>query len=128
TGPPSGSGITTSFREKAAGSCMWRRQNDKRASSLPRSGRDARQGGGTRERGPAPPMTSPLSNVLRTAQRMDGTRVAARILPKEAAVALSYGGTTHAVMMATPDDLEDFALGFSLTEGIISSPDEIETI
>ncbi|WP_028032191.1 formate dehydrogenase accessory sulfurtransferase FdhD [Chelativorans sp. J32] len=73
-------------------------------------------------------MTSPLSNVLRTAQRMDGTRVAARILPKEAAVALSYGGTTHAVMMATPDDLEDFALGFSLTEGIISSPDEIETI
>ncbi|WEX09483.1 formate dehydrogenase accessory sulfurtransferase FdhD [Chelativorans sp. AA-79] len=73
-------------------------------------------------------MTSPLSKVLRTAQRADGTRLAARVLPKEAAVALSYGGTTHAVMMATPDDLEDFALGFSLTEGIISSPDEIDSI
>jgi len=73
-------------------------------------------------------MTSPLSKVLRTAQRMDGTRIAARILPKEAAVALSYGGTTHAVMMATPDDLDDFALGFSLTEGIVSSPEEIESI
>jgi len=73
-------------------------------------------------------MTSPLAKVLRTAQRMDGTRTAARVLPKEAAVALSYGGTTHAVMMATPDDLEDFALGFSLTEGIVSSPDEIESV
>src|SRR5690606_42037227 len=74
-------------------------------------------------------MTSnPLSKVLRTAQREKGVRVSARIVPKEVPVALSYGGTTHAVMMATPDDLEDFALGFSLTEGIISSPDEIETI
>ena len=43
-------------------------------------------------------------------------------------MALSYGGTTHAVMMASPADLEDFALGFSLTEGIISSPSEIAQI
>lgn len=71
---------------------------------------------------------NPLSKVLRTAQRQKGVRVSARIVPKEMPVALSYGGTTHAVMMATPDDLEDFALGFSLTEGIVSSASEIEAI
>jgi FdhD protein len=43
-------------------------------------------------------------------------------------VAFSFAGTTHAVMMASPADFEDFALGFSLTEGIIASPEEIEAI
>ncbi|MBK1635980.1 formate dehydrogenase accessory sulfurtransferase FdhD [Rhodovulum adriaticum] len=51
-----------------------------------------------------------------------------RDLAAECAVALSFDGTTHAVMMASPCDLEDFALGFALSEGIVAQPGEITQI
>ncbi len=43
----------------------------------------------------------------------------------EVAVALVYNGLSHVVMMATPDNLEDFALGFSLSEGIIERASQV---
>jgi FdhD protein len=46
-----------------------------------------------------------------------------RVLPEEVAVALSFNGSTQAVMMATPADLEDFGHGFALTEGIAGPAD-----
>jgi len=51
-----------------------------------------------------------------------------RPLVREAPVALVANGSTLAVMMATPDDLEDFALGFALTEGIVDSAVDLEDL
>lgn len=65
-----------------------------------------------------------------------GTRFAAStsesdvvwLLAEEVPVAFEYNHRAHAVMMATPADLEDFALGFSLCEGILGSAEDVDEI
>ncbi|AYN28487.1 formate dehydrogenase accessory sulfurtransferase FdhD [Buttiauxella sp. 3AFRM03] len=58
-------------------------------------------------------------------QRHDLQQAKGDWLAEEIPVALVYNGISHVVMMASPKDLELFALGFSLSEGIIESPADI---
>ena len=57
-----------------------------------------------------------------------GVEAGARDLAEETAIALVHDAVTTAVMMATPADLADFGIGFSLTEGLVRSPDEITAL
>jgi FdhD protein len=70
-------------------------------------------------------LPAPAQRVARQSWRNGAALLGERILAEEVPVAFSYDGTTHAVLMATPDDLEDFALGFTYTEGIITTESEM---
>jgi FdhD protein len=78
------------------------------------------------ERLPVPEVHETLATVLAFdgADPVSGTRV----IPVEVPVGLTYGGVPFAVMMTTPSDLEDFAIGFSLTEGVIRKAEDIRGI
>jgi FdhD protein len=60
--------------------------------------------------------------------RAGARRRVARALPEETAVAIVCNGGAQAVMMASPTDLHDFAVGFALTEGIVERADQIEDL
>ena len=68
---------------------------------------------------------SPLSEFNVTRWRNGVVSQATDKVAEEVPIALIYNGVSHAVMLATPQDLEDFALGFSLSEGILQNKSEL---
>jgi FdhD protein len=70
----------------------------------------------------------PVLRVTGTSWRNGTAAPHDRAIAEEVAVSLTYNRTAHAVMMATPADLEDFAIGFSLSERIITAPQDLEEL
>jgi len=72
-----------------------------------------------------PPAPAGASHCQVTTWQQDQVVTGDDLLAQELPVALEFNGISHAVMLATPLDLEDFALGFAISEGIVDSVDEV---
>ncbi len=75
--------------------------------------------------GPASP---PFIEVAPIAWREGQPQRSRRAIPEETPIAVTFDGSSYAVMMATPADVEDFAIGFALTEDVIDAPGDIESL
>ncbi|MCC6001457.1 MAG: formate dehydrogenase accessory sulfurtransferase FdhD [Pararhodobacter sp.] len=74
---------------------------------------------------PDTPLFPPTRSLPGIAWRAGSRADMHRALPEEVPVAVVVDGSTLAVMMASPGDIEDFAIGFALGEGVVASHDEI---
>ncbi len=77
---------------------------------------------------PKPVLPASTQNVQTTTWRQGLPAAGHRAVPEETAVAFSYNRVSHAVMMATPLDLRDFAIGFSLSEGVVGTMADIQEL
>jgi FdhD protein len=75
-----------------------------------------------------PNLPTSVARLPRTASRAGHLVPGQRLVPEETAIAFTYNGSSHAVMMATPADLDDFAAGLSLTEGIVQAVEDISEL
>jgi len=73
-------------------------------------------------------MREPTKSVACSIWREQGAVDGKRTIPEETPIAFTYDGGSYAVMMATPQNLDDFAVGFSFTEGVIATPADIRQL
>lgn len=78
--------------------------------------------------GRAGALPAATDNAPCVAQRGERAEHRSRSVPEETPVALTYNGASYAVMMATPSDLVDYAVGFSLAEGVIGHPADVASL